>query len=127
MIAILAIGFCSQAQDKTSVGVFKGSNNTYGMEFTSNNSPKKNSYVYGVGFSHQVATDFNSNIGVFGIIGYQKGLFIFKTRFGGGTIENNAKVLVGATTGIKLAKNLAAHIGYDTMNNYTTGISLTLK
>lgn len=124
LLAVLAFGMSVSAQEKSSVGVFRGSDNSYGLELTNN----YDSVIVGLGVSHALNTVNNNNIGVFTLAGYQWKELRLVSRLGASNYPVNGKTFTyGGYAGIQVTKNVALNIGYDTNNKYTTGLTFNLN
>lgn len=124
LLAVLAFGMSVSAQDKASVGVFRGSDNSYGLELTNN----YNSVIVGLGASHAINTVNDNNLGVFTLAGYQWKELRLVSRLGASNYPANGKTFTyGGYAGIQVTKKVALNIGYDTNNKYTTGLTFKLN
>ena len=124
LIAVLLIGTIVTAQEKSAIGVFRGNENSYGLELTSN----YDSIILGVGASHAVNSPVDNNLGVFALAGYQWNELRLVSRLGAANYPVDGKTFTyGGYAGIQVSKKVAFNVGYDTNNKYTTGLTFTLN
>jgi len=120
LIALLAITMSATAQENSTLGVFRGSNNTIGAQIMQGD---EKSFTAGMGVQHQFSAENSRNVHIFALAGYKFKDIKFVAKAGSGT-ENN--FVYGGFAEIQVSKRVGFMAGYDNNAMYTTGLTFKL-
>ena len=117
---MMLIGTMTFAQENSTLGVFRGSNNTIGAHIMQGD---ESPFVAGMGFQHQFSAENSKNVHVFALVGYKFKDIKFVAKVGTGTEDD---FVYGGFAEIQVSKRVGFMAGYDNNAMYTTGLTFKL-
>jgi opacity protein-like surface antigen len=127
LIAVMLIGTMASAQafkeEKAGVNLFYSSNNSVGLEVVQSTSANPQTMLIGLGASW-AKNSADKEGAVFTNVGYDFGQIRLVSRLG---LSTDNSFLYGGYAGINVTKRVIFNAGYDTKNEYTTGLTFILN
>lgn len=121
MATLFVATMSATAQENSTVGVFRGSNNTIGAQIMES---AEKGFTAGMGVQHQFSAEDSKNVHIFALAGYKFKDIKFVAKVGTGTEEN---FVYGGFAEIQVSKRVGFMAGYDNNAMYTTGLTFKLN
>jgi hypothetical protein len=123
MAALFVATMSATAQEKVGVNAFYSSNNSVGLEVVQSTSANPQTMLIGLGASWAKNSEDKEGA-IFSNVGYDFGQIRLVSRLG---LSTDNSFLYGGYAGINVTKKVIFNAGYDTKNEYTTGLTFILN